>query len=198
MLNDKGLTELKQGSQNYNYQGEKLDKGTHLIIAKYKPTYWTQKSDGKWEMNKTRQDYPDAKWCGRSSFLAKHILIKNDNGEFATKALGQGLEITPISLPSKIKVGEISRFRLSRDGAPVAGAEITGGYAGYVPDSDGEHGGDDEMRAFFNKTDKNGEFSFKPTKAGLWFLVAEIERKSDDEKCENDWTQSTITFNVKK
>lgn len=197
-----GKKELKQVGENYHYEAPKVGEGTHVVVASYKPTYWIEKSDGKWEMNKTRADYPDAKRCLNSSFNAKFILSGNDDGSFATSEIGQGLEITPITKPSKIKAGEISRFRLTRDGKPVADADITGGYAGYVSDrgadkGDGHGGYNDEMRAFFNKTDKNGEFSFKPLVGGLWFVSTEIERSLDDSKCEKDWTQASLTFWVK-
>ncbi|BCX78768.1 DUF4198 domain-containing protein [Campylobacter sp. 19-13652] len=201
-LGKNGKTKLSQVGENYHYEATKVGDDTHIIVASYKPTDWTQKSDGKWEMNKNRADFPDAKQCLRSSFKAKFILAGNDDGSFATKALGEGLEITPVSALGEIRAGEISRFRLTRDGEPVANAEITGGFAGYVSDhgadkGDGHGGDNDEMRAFFNKTDKNGEFSFKPLVGGLWFVSTEVERSLDDSKCEKEWSQASLTFWVK-
>lgn len=46
---------LKQKGENYHYEGKKLAKGTYFVLAKYKPTAWIEKEDGKWEMNKTRK-----------------------------------------------------------------------------------------------------------------------------------------------
>lgn len=202
VLGSDGKVKLQQVGENYHFEGKKLNDNTHLVVASYKPTYWTQKSDGKWEMHKTKKDYPDAIWCGLSSFNAKSIVLGKDDGSFATTMIGKGLEITPVTLPSKFKANETAIFKLTRDGEPVADASVTGAFAGFIDDhghdkEDGHGGENDEMRAFYNKTSSNGEFAFKPLKSGLWYLMVEIDRKVDDPRCENDWTQASITFNVK-
>lgn len=188
---------LVQKGENYHYEGQKIGNDSYTLVANYKPTYWIKKSDGKWEMNKTRQDFPDAQICENSSFQAKYMIIGKENEKSLTNPLNSGLEITPVSLPSQIGIGKISKFRLTRDGKPLEDKEVLGGFAGYIDHADAKHGGNEEMRAFYNKTDKNGEFVFKPTTKGLWFLVVELEEDSNNPKCEKNWSQTTLTFDVK-
>ena len=46
---------LKQSGENYHYERAKLEDGTYLIIGEYKPTFWTEASDGTWHMNKNKR-----------------------------------------------------------------------------------------------------------------------------------------------
>jgi len=164
VISANGTQTLVQSGENYHYRhSAKLGKGTHVLLGTYKPTYWTKKADGKWAMAKTRADFPDAQSCGLYSMSGKSFVIIDDDGAFATKPLGKGYEITPLASPNDIKVGELAKFRVTLDGKPVAEAKVVGSPAGFNSE-------EVEIEAFYAETDKNGEFSFRALKPGLWYL----------------------------
>ncbi|MBV7388653.1 DUF4198 domain-containing protein [Pasteurellaceae bacterium TAE3-ERU1] len=192
LTSESGTQALTQQGENYHFVSDKaLAKGTYILSVDYKPTFWTKKADGKWEMNKTRHDFPDAQLCERAAMRGKSIVRIDDDGKFATHALGKGVEITPITLPSRINKDVVSQFKLTKDGQPLADVVILGAYQGF-------HKNSDDMHAFYAKTNQDGEFLFKPTVAGRWYLSAEVEEKFKDEKhCDIDMVETTLTFDVK-
>lgn len=193
VIDQKGeKTALKQQGENYHYvHSEKLGKGSHVLLARYKPTYWTEKTDGKWEMNKTRAEVANAKECGLYSMQGKSFVVIDDAGDFTTKPLGIGYEITPTVRPDQIKVDELVKFRVTLEGKPVGeGVEIVGSPAGFNSE-------EVEIEAFRARTDEKGEFQFRALKSGLWYLSGEVERKSDDPaKCDKIADEFTLSFQV--
>ena len=142
-------------------------------------------------MAKTRADFPDAQSCGLYSMSGKSFVIIDDDGAFATKPLGKGYEITPLASPNDIKVGELAKFRVTLDGKPVAEAKVVGSPAGFNSE-------EVEIEAFYAETDKNGEFSFRALKPGLWYLSSEVEQAPKDPKvCDKVVDEFTLSFNVK-
>lgn len=182
---------LTQKGENYHFEAKApLKKGTYIVKATYKPTAWSQKEDGKWEMAKTRKDIKGkVKWCGISSFLAKSIVMVDDDGSFALKAFDKDYEITPLDKPSDIKVGKKVKFKLTLNGKPVKQHEVFGGIKGYS---------DNEMSfPFYAKTDLKGEFEFTPLKKGFWYLRSKLEEDSKNKDCEIRFYATSITFDVK-
>jgi len=186
-----GTIQLKQSNYNYNYIGDKkLEKGTYIINANYKPTAWSETADGKWYMNKTRKDIQEkVKSCGIYSMSAKHILIvENDDGEFATKPLNKGFEITPLVKASQIKQGMPIKFKVTKNGKKIKFQDIYGSIEGYSDN--------DMSMAFYGKTDLKGEFIFTPLKSGLWYLKANHKSKTNIKDCEISGDKTTISFQV--
>lgn len=93
---------------------------------------WSQKVDGKWEMDKTRKDIKEAvKYCGVSTMSGKRILVVGDDkGEFATKAVTGGLEFIPLSNASEISANKIIKFKLLKDNKPVKTHQVFGTFGG--------------------------------------------------------------------
>lgn len=57
---DGNKKKLKQSGENYRYEGERLDKGTYILLAQQNPMYSLKKrSDGKWLIDKTKLDLKD-------------------------------------------------------------------------------------------------------------------------------------------
>ncbi len=168
---------LAQTGENYHYEAKKpLMNGTYIVQAYYKPTAWSEKADGKWEMAKTRKDIDgEVKSCG---------------GTYAMQPLGKYLEITPMVKADEITVDKLVKFRITRDGEPVKMAVITGNYQGYS-----EH--PDMSAPFYAKSNLKGEFEFRALRPGLWFLHADVETDSGDADCEKRGEQATLTFYVK-
>lgn len=191
VLSPDGTVTLKQRGEKHHYvHTRKLGKGTHVLLANYKPTYWTEVSDDKWEMNKTRADFPQAKHCGLYTMQGKSFVIVDDSGDDAMKPVGKGFEITPMVNPTKIAANELVKFRVTNDGKPVAGAEIVGSPAGFNSE-------EVEIEAFRAETDERGEFQFRALKSGLWYLSGEFERAGKDPKtCEDAVDEFTLSFNV--
>lgn len=181
---------LKQIGENYHYEGEALKKGSYVLISTYKPTAWIKKKDGKWEMNKTRKDTKEeVELCSISAMWGKAIIDINDaKSDFVLKpVLEKGLEITPLN--TEIKIGEIVKFKVTKDGKPVKRAEVTGSYDGYASN--------DMSKAFYAKTDLAGEFEFRALKSGLWYLKTSVEMQTKNQDCESYGEYSTLSFIVK-
>ncbi len=185
---------LTQKGENYHYETQKsLPKGTYIVEAYYKPTTWSQKADGKWEMAKTRKDIDgEVKFCGIYSMLGKSIVsVGEDDGAYALKPLNRYLEITPMVKAGDIKVGKLVKFKITRDGKPVKQVEITGNYAGYSSNLD-------MSTPFYAKSDLKGEFEFRPLHPGQWYLHSEIETETNNPECETRGEETTLSFQVKE
>lgn len=201
LFSEKEEITLFQKEEFYRYYAkEKLQDGTYIVKAKYKPTSWIKNKDGKWEMNKTRKDTQDeVKECGVYSMLAKSILVVGQNdGAFATKPLMQGLEITPLVNASEIKEGKSIKFKVTKDGKPLKFLDVYGSVEGFF-DEDKEHHdhGKIESMAFYAKTDLKGEFIFKALKSGFWYLKTDYKQNSGNKDCETIEDKTTLSFEVK-
>ncbi len=196
---EKGEISLSQKEEFYRYFAkEKAQEGTYIIKAKYKPTPWIKKMDGKWEMNKTRKDAKDKiKECGVYSMLGKSILVIGQNdGEFATKPLGNEFEITPLVKATEIKEGVSIKFKVTKDGKPIKSLDVYGSLEGFSEEHD-HHSETEENMAFYSKTDSKGEFVFKALKKGFWYLKADYNQDSGNKDCENIGEKTTLSFEVR-
>ncbi|MCI6989521.1 MAG: DUF4198 domain-containing protein [Campylobacter sp.] len=183
---------MKQSGENYHYESDKpLNKGTYIIHSYYKPTPWIEKEDGKWDMNKTRKDTNEkVKYCGISTMSGKQILvIDGDSGEFASKAVTNGLEITPLVKAGDIKEDKLVKFKLTFNGRPVKNATIYASYGDYASNPDMAFAG-------FAKSDLEGNFEFRPLKRGLWYLKTTVNTKSGNEDCEILNNKASLSFEV--
>lgn len=182
---------LEQKGENYHFEADALKKGTYIIHSYYKPMAWSQKVDGKWEIDKTRKDIKEAvKYCGVSTMSGKRILVVGDDkGEFATKAVTGGLEFIPLSNASEISANKIIKFKLLKDNKPVKTHQVFGTFGGYSSS--------DINGAFFSTTDLNGEFEFKATTKGLWTIYTTLNSDSKNPDCEIFNDKASIAFDVK-
>jgi len=201
LFSPKAEIPLIQKEEFYRYYAnEKLQDGTYIIKAKYKPTPWIKNKDGKWEMNKTRKDSQNVKECGVYSMLGKSILVVGENdGEFATKPLGNEFEITPLVKASEIKEGVSIKFKVTKDGKPLKFIDVYGSVEGFLGEQHHDHHNhrEGESMAFYSKTDLKGEFVFKALKSGFWYLRADYKKSSNNEDCELIGDKTTLSFEVK-
>lgn len=184
---------VQKGEKNYHYVAKSsLKEGTYLLTAVYKPTTWSKTEDGKWHMNKTRKDLSNVVLCESAAMQGKSILqVGQDTGDYAQTVLGKGVEITPLVNANQLIVDNKIRFLLTKEGKPVSGAVVLGSYDGYG------FSGHDVPMPFYAKTNKKGEFSFKATKPGLWYLTTELEEATGNQDCETAMTEVTLSFEVK-
>ena len=84
--------------------------------------------------------------------------------ETAFKSTGEGLELVPVTHPNDLFAGEAAKFKMLKDGKPVAGLEfeITRGGTRY-------RNAQNEIKV---TTDANGEFSVTWPEAGMYWLEA--------------------------
>ena len=201
LYSQKGEILLTQKEEFYRYYAnEKLQDGTYIIKAKYKPTSWIKNKDGKWEMNKTRKDSKNVKECGIYSMLGKSILVAGqDDGELAKKPLDNEFEITPLVKASEIKEGVSIKFKVTKDGKPVKFIDVYGSIENYLEEHHHDHHnhGEGESMPFYATTDANGEFLFKALKSGFWYLKADYKRDSNNKDCEIISDKTTLSFEVK-
>ena len=201
LFSQKGEIPLTQKEEFYRYYAnEKLQDGTYIIKAKYKPTHWIKNKDGKWEMNKTRKDAKNVKECGVYSMLGKSFLVEGqDDGVFVTKPLGDEFEITPLVKASEIKEGDSIKFRITKDGKPIKSIDIYGSIENYLGEHHHEHHNHDEAEsmAFYATSDVNGEFVFKALEKGFWYLKADYKQDSKNKDCEVISDKTTLSFEVK-
>jgi uncharacterized GH25 family protein len=106
--------------------------------------------------------------------------------------LGHDLEIIPLTNPAKIKKGVFSRakFRVLYKGQPLAGAEVGATYDYYDYKTA-------DTYAQKEKTDKNGEVSFKIDHDGLWLIRVSDTRPSAHPQTDEDNIAAIVVFNVK-
>ncbi len=184
---------LTNKGKNYHYENKSfLSNGTYIVKAYYKPTPWSQKSDGKWEMAKTRKDIDsEVKSCSVYSKLAKAIVsVGVDDGIYAMQPLGTHLEITPMVKAGDITFGELVKFKITRDGKAVQHAVIIGNYQGYSEYQD-------LSAPFYAESNLKGEFWFRPLHRGLWYLHSTVESETGNADCEKRSEETSLSFYVR-
>ena len=84
--------ELAQSGENYRYEGEKLGKGTYILLARQNPMYSLKKrSDGKWIIGKNKldlKDLSDVQICRLMTITSKKILNLGEADDFIAKPVG--------------------------------------------------------------------------------------------------------------
>ncbi len=170
---------LKQDGPNYAYASTKpVGKGTYMAFANYKPFIMKH--------GEAKNNY---------IMTAKELINVGggDDAEIVTKAFGKSkLEIIPLANPSTLKAGGTLPVKVLFDGAPLKRTELLGDFRGFNP-----AGSWGVAKAFYCKTDKDGNLNFIPAKGGFWILKARHEVPNED-KTEADSTVylSTFTFYV--
>lgn len=160
---------MKQQGENYQYTGGKLKKGSYIISATYKPTFWSKDAAGKWEQ-KNLAERPDAVSCEQSRMFGKSVLIVDDGEDLSaiSRPIGQTLEIVPLANPNTVRPGSLFPVQILYEGKPLAGATVTATadtVAAKDPAATHDHR---EPQAFSGKTDKQGKVNILPLVEGLW------------------------------
>ncbi|RMH94827.1 DUF4198 domain-containing protein [Lysobacter pythonis] len=106
--------------------------------------------------------------------------ISQGEANYAPRPFNEGIEIIPLSAPTALTLGDSLRLRVLHDGKPVAHARI-------VIAEDNEHYRHhriedlydvENIRASNLHADTNGEFTLKPTRAGLIYLLTTSHKKT--------------------
>lgn len=193
LLRDGKKIELNQSGQNYNFEGKKLEKGSYIVAGEYKPTFWSEDSEGKWHMHTDRKNGKKIKYCELAKMSAKAVLnVENANEIDVTKPIGQTLEIVPLSNPADFAVDEFFGVQVLFKGKPLAGVDV-GVISPYL-----ENTHDNEQRGFWGKTDKNGRINIKLFKAGEYAVSVLYKTPYENKKiCDENVYESTFKFAIK-
>lgn len=179
---------LKQSGENYHFEAEKLKNGTYALIGEYKPTFWTEDTEGKWHMDGTRDTIKNAKFCEKAVMNAKSVINVDADDEFITKPLGQRLEIIPLANPAKFKVDEPFKVRVLFEGKPLKVGTIDGFFDGFL----------NGKSAFHATTDLKGETEVLALRPGKWMLKVVHKLPFEDaKKCDEEIIVATFAFEIK-
>ena len=172
---------MKQQGENYQYTGGKLKKGSYIISATYKPTFWSKDAAGKWEQ-KNLAERPEAVSCEQSRMFGKSVLIVDDGEDLSaiSRPIGQTLEIVPLANPNTVRPGSLFPVQILYEGKPLAGATVTATadtIAAKDPAATHDHR---EPQAFSGKTDKEGKVGMIPLIEGLWKVKVSYKTPFED------------------
>ena len=98
---------LKQQGENYQYVSGSLKKGSYIVSATYKPTFWSKDAAGKWAQ-KNLAERPEAVSCQQSQMFGKAVVVVDGGADEAaiSRPVGQALEIVPLANPNSLQPGQ--------------------------------------------------------------------------------------------
>jgi uncharacterized GH25 family protein len=118
--------------------------------------------------------------------------------KYQAKPFNKGLEIIPLTSPNGLVPGSEGSFRILEDGKPVSNARI-------IVVTDNEHFIKhriedlydlDNVRESNIHANQQGEFTFKPTKAGLNFLFVTVHHQLNENLWESQNASLTLEVNL--
>ena len=119
--------DLVQQGKNYQYVSEsQLTKGSYVLTANYRPTFWSEFADDKWAQGDLTKN-PTAVACQQAQMFGKSIVVVDggENLEAISRPIGQELEIVPLANPNSAKVGKLFPVRILFQGKPLADEIVT-------------------------------------------------------------------------
>lgn len=199
LVTEKGKENLVQkGLYNYQYESAKPVKdGSYLVIAEYKPTFWSQNANGWKRQNMV--EMPDATYCEQTRMYGKHIANvghESASKDIITQPVGHMLEIVPLENPANVHVGGRFKVRVLLNGEPLPKAVLTATFDGFDT-SDRSKTHKVEAQAFSDVTGDDGTVDIIPLRQGFW--KANVEHKMpfpDDKVCQKLANYSTLTFQI--
>lgn len=183
-------TVLKQTGENYHYEGAKLKKGSYVLAADYKATFWSKDKDGKWHQDGHKENVQNVESCGFYGRTAKSVIVEGGAVEdFIYKPIGQITEIVPLSDVTKIKVGEPFKLQFFANGKPIKLAKMTGVIEGFP----------EGKFTFLGAADLQGVVEVIAIKEGNWLFQAKHEMPYEDtKKCDKSELDASLVIKVNK
>ncbi|WP_216656284.1 DUF4198 domain-containing protein [Campylobacter sp. RM16188] len=182
-------TELIQIGENYRYEGERLKKGSYILAGEYKSTFWSKDANGKWYMDKTKDQVADSAYCMQASMYAKEVVnIDGEQDEFVTKTIGQKLEIVPLENPANFDINKPFKIQILLEGKPLKTARIDGTFDKFLKDK----------FAFSATTDLEGITEVMALAPGKWILKVMHKRAfGESKRCDEEILIASFTFKIK-
>ncbi|MDU7692695.1 MAG: DUF4198 domain-containing protein [Helicobacter sp.] len=201
IVTPKGTQELVQSGKNYQFQTKApVDDGSYLILAQYKPTYWSKSATGWKRAN--LQEHAGANYCEQTQMFGKHVInVGHDAADtkLIGEPVGQNLEIVPLDNPANIKVNKPFKVQVLYKGEPLAGATLTATFQGFDKRDPDELAKVErhEAQAFSDQTDDEGIVSIIPLRRGFWKAAIEHKAPYHDAKiCQFEANYATLTFQI--
>jgi uncharacterized GH25 family protein len=190
LLGPNGKVALVPGAEPKLFVTEKAPaKGTYVLtidaIAAFggsSPAGWVRKS---------KKEDPSVTRCAFGAGFAKTIVNiggANDKA-LAIKPVGQKLEIVPLINPQGLKVGTGFPVKVLFDGKPLPNTQVGAFFAGFTEDN--------SAYAFSGNTNKDGEVTIIPLRAGTWLAkVGQNNPYPDKEVCDMEYYNASLFFTV--
>lgn len=129
---------------------------------------------------------------GAKEKYSKHVksilqVAETKTGHFS-KTFDYPIEFVPLKNPYELSVGDDIAFQLLLDGTPLANQVVH--FSSRAPGK--EDGMEKSTRTF-----QNGNFSFKISEKGKWYIATIYITESDEEGIDYESNWATLTFEVK-
>ena len=191
--------DLVQQGKNYQYVSEsQLAKGSYVLTANYRPTFWSEFSDDKWAQGDLTKN-PTAVACQQAQMFGKSIVVVDggENLEAIRRPIGQELEIVPLANPNSAKMGKLFPVRVLFQGKPLAD-EIVTATADTIALMDEEATHDHrEPQIFSGKTDKEGKVNIIPLVEGFWKVKVKHKTPFANQKqCHENSLSATLAMQI--
>lgn len=191
--------DLVQQGKNYQYVSEsQLTKGSYVLTANYRPTFWSEFADDTWAQGDLTKN-PTAVACQQAQMFGKSIVVVDggENLEAISRPIGQELEIVPLANPNSAKVGKLFPVRVLFQGKPLAD-EIVTATADTIALMDEEATHDHrEPQIFSGKTDKEGKVNIIPLVEGFWKVKVKHKTPFANQKqCHENSLSATLAMQI--
>ena len=191
--------DLVQQGKNYQYVSEsQLAKGSYVITANYRPTFWSEFADDTWAQGDLTKN-PTAVACQQAQMFGKSIVVVDggENLEAIRRPIGQELEIVPLANPNSAKMGKLFPVRVLFQGKPLAD-EIVTATADTIALMDEEATHDHrEPQIFSGKTDKEGKVNIIPLVEGFWKVKVKHKTPFANQKqCLENSLSATLAMQI--
>ncbi|RKW44964.1 MAG: DUF4198 domain-containing protein [Lautropia sp.] len=191
--------DLVQQGKNYQYVSEsQLAKGSYVITANYRPTFWSEFADDTWAQGDLTKN-PTAVACQQAQMFGKSIVVVDggENLEAIRRPIGQELEIVPLANPNSAKMGKLFPVRVLFQGKPLAD-EIVTATADTIALMDEEATHDHrEPQIFSGKTDKEGKVNIIPLVEGFWKVKVKHKTPFANQKqCHENSLSATLAMQI--
>jgi uncharacterized GH25 family protein len=189
LVTQEATLEMDQNGPNYAFE-KKIDlkKGSYMVLAFYKPTFWSNGESG-WSQT-DRIQRPDANYVEEAVMYGKTIV--NVDGATDTslisKPTGMDLEIIPLANPATIRPGKVFPMQVMLNGKPAHFAQVEATFDRFAAK---------DYIAFSGLTDGYGHIDFIPLAAGYWNIkVKDTSDYPDEKKADERILASSLTFTI--
>lgn len=174
---------------------ELTEAGIHQVVVNKKASIYTYVFDteGVRQLKrgpKTAITEGKIDTASRYQQCAKALIVVGKPSGDAPNAIGQTFEIVPLDGPTKWTGNSMLRFKVLLEGKPASAAEITATYVGFRPNGDW---------CYATTSNKNGEFSIRPSQAGTWVVKTHVQRLTQGkvrEQYDFESYTATLSFEV--
>ncbi|MFP4087796.1 MAG: DUF4198 domain-containing protein [Desulfobacteraceae bacterium] len=161
--------------------------GLYTLSARVHPGFVSKTTKGYKMGPKT--EFKQVLSCFHYDLRGKTYIDAGDENTPQIQAIGDPLEILPMTTPLGLRTGDVLPVRILLEGKPLAGATVHATYAGFS----------DQPHTFVQtlQTDAEGKARVTLNHAGDWFIAVTHEIPYPDKtECDTQKYNATLTFGV--